>query len=329
MFKPNTFVKATVTALTTCILMACGGDDSSSDSGQEKEKTTFSYTVTPHTFTISLPDKGARVGQNIFPVNITTNSDSDPVSGFTPTMAPMMTMAGGHKHSTPHTGCTETDADGNAECTAYFIMASVMANGDSMGTWNIDFSLPETDEDIQFSPAVKMAMGDTTLAKLKGGIDDQMPSMIMPMASMPMEQTTTTPRTYFIFNNGITGMGENRSVELFIAAKESMNNFPAITEGLILNENSDGELAINSMSDVVVKVSTDNTHWEVATSQGEGIWKSANMTSLVDTFYVSLSVNGELKTTDGEIDDGESNASAIFILSSNEMSSDDISGMDM
>lgn len=323
MIKPATFLKATATTLTACILAACGGESSDSED-KSANRTSQIFTTEGHSLTIYVPEDGAKVGKTIFDINI-QETDGTAVSSVIPNMMPMMAMAAGHKHSSPHTGCTETDIDGNAQCSVYFLMPSEM-NNVVMGIWDLEFSLPEYAEVVNFTPMVKMAMGDTVLAKLKGGADDQMPSMAMTMAMSDMsmnEMPASSPRTYFLFNNGITHMEGTHSVELFLAAKESMTSFPALTSGLTLNSATDAELSIDSIDNVVVKVSADNINWTEATSQGEGIWQATDISGLTTKLYVSLTVNGEQKTLDGEVAD-ENNASAIFTLSSGDMSEMDM-----
>lgn len=323
----KTLAQIFILTLSAIALIACGGS-SSSDPTSDRDKvtqapTTFIYSLKDYTLTIDLPEKGAQVGQTIFAINLTDNF-SNPQAGITPTIKPMMDM-GSYKHSSPHSGCTKTDAEGNANCTVYFNMASVSPNGDSMGTWNIDITLPGTQtgntsdgsETITFTPIVNMAMDTTRVAKLRGGLDDQAPSM----------NGKTDSRQYLIFNNGISvndsisgsESSNNKSVELFIAAKETMMNFPALTTGLILNEdNHETELTVNS---ITVKVSADNSTWTTATSDfseggegSEGIWIADNISGLSNELYVSLTVNGETKTTDGEVA-GTENASAMFVVS--------------
>lgn len=324
-FNTNSMIKATTTTLAACLLMACGGDDDSSSTDQTPAQTSFTYTTESHTFTVSLPEMGATVGKSVFSVNVQDDTGSA-IANLTPTMTPMMNMAAGHQHSAPHTGCTETDVDGNAECTSYFLMPSEM-NGVTMGDWSLGFSLSEGSETISFAPVVKMAMGDTALAKLKGDDNDQIPAMAMQemtMHSMAMDsmemEVQTEARTYFIFNNGIMTMGDNSSVELFLAAKESMMSFPTLTQNLVLNADSANELTIDTLQ---VQVSSDNATWVNASSQGEGIWKATEITGLTDTLYVSLSINGETKTTNGQIT-GDENSAAIFTLANDEMSSMDM-----
>lgn len=314
MIKPTTFLKVTATTLTACILAACGGDDSNSEN-KDASRTSQVFTTEGHSLTIYIPESGAKVGKTVFDINI-QETDGTAVSSVTPNMLPMMAMEAGHKHSSPHTGCTQTDSEGNAQCSVYFLMPSEM-NNVKMGTWDLEFSLPDYEEVVNFTPLVTMPMGDTVLAKLKGGVDDQMPSMAMAMAMN--EMPSSSPRTYYLFNNGITHMEGTHSVELFIAAKESMKSFPALTAGLTLNEGSTGELSIDSIDNVIVKVSADNSTWSDAISKGEGIWQASGISGLTTTLYVSLSVNGDQKTVDGDVA-GDNNASATFTLSSADMS---------
>ena len=315
----KTFAQISTFALASTLLIGCGGSSSSGSNADSSDKettpqTTFTYPLEDYTLIIDLPKKGAQVGQTVFAINLSDNF-SNPQAGITPTIKPMMDM-GSHKHSSPYSGCTETDTEGNANCTVYFNMASVAPNGDAMGTWNIDMTLPNTQtgnssdgsETITFTPEVNMAMGTTRIAKLRGGSDDQAPSM----------NDKTDGRQYLIFNNGISGSENNKSVELFIAAKETMMHFPALTTELTLNAgNRETELTI---SDIVVEVSTDNSNWTTATpngnsnGNGNGIWTADDISGLTNELYVSLKVNGEIKTTDGEVA-GTENASAMFVIS--------------
>lgn len=304
MLKPNTFIKATTATLATCMLIACGGESSDSDT----------ITNNAHTMTLTAPEMGASQGKSIFKLNI-KDADGIAVNAVTPKMMPMMTMVNGHQHSTPNLGCQETDVEGNAECTLYFSMAS----GPTMGVWKLGFTLPDSEQAaIEFTPDVAMAMGDTKRSKLKG-IDDTIAGMEMDGMIMPAS------REYQIYNNGLTGMGDNRSIELFIAAKESMMSYPALVQNQVLNDGSaDYELIPTTID---VKVSTNNSDWITATTSGGGLWQASGLTGLVDnqeaTLFVKLIVNGEDKTTNGEIAD-EVNASAQFTL---KMTSGDMSGM--
>jgi len=304
MLKPNIFVKATTATLAACMLMACGGESSDSDT----------IVNNAHTMTLTSPEMGASEGKSNFTLNV-KDSDGFAINSVVPMMMPMMTMVNGHQHSTPNLGCEETDAEGNASCTLYFSMAS----GPTMGVWNLGFTLPDSEQvAIEFTPTVAMAMGDTKKAKLKG-INDMIAGMEMDGMIMPAS------REYQIYNNGLTGMGDNRSIELFIATKESMMSYPALVRNQVLNDGSaDYELIPTTIE---VKVSTDNSSWITATTSGEGAWQATGLSGLVDNqeaiLYVKLAVNGEDKTTNGKVPEGI-NASAQFIL---KMTMGDMSGM--
>lgn len=292
MIKPATFLKATATTLTACILAACGGDSSSSNNDvKEAPKTTQTHKTETHAFTVSLPTAGAKEGKSVFKLNVKDLSGTAAAS-VVPNMKPMMAMdaaRGGHHHSTPYTGCTETDAAGDSECTVYFLMPSKMANGTVMGKWNLMFSLPDTEGSIDYSPDVSMNM--MAKAQLKGGAGDKIPKMTM------MEN-----RTYYIFNNGITKTVDTSSVELFLAAKESMMSFPTLTDNVVLNKDTDNALTIDSQS-IILKVSSDKETWVDATSldAAKGTWKAEGINNLMKTLFIKLSVNGTEKTTDGEV----------------------------
>jgi len=246
-------------------------------------------------YSFELTPKGMiKEGKAIF--DLTINESDSPVQGVMPMMMPMMYMASGHMHSTPNSGCSMTDASGVAECTAYFLMPSVMGNGDVMGNWDLMFSVGMGDnaESVHFFPKVSMAMGDTVKATLKGDSGDQIAMMDGMAAS----------RSYNIFNNGLSGMGNMRSIELFISAQESMMSFPALVDGEALNAGTDYAMTPGS---IVVRVSTDNATWVTATTDNEGVWTASNLMGLVDgeegTLYVQLSVDGVQKTTDGQAAD--------------------------
>ena len=110
-------------------------------------------------------------GKSQFSLTVTDENEL-PVSGVTPELMPMMHMAM-HNHGTPHEGCTSTDEEGTSTCTIYYLMASEMASGESMGYWKLTVSV--NGEEAKFVPAVMMAMGDTVRAVLKG-VEDTIPA---------------------------------------------------------------------------------------------------------------------------------------------------------
>lgn len=265
MFKPNSFIKATATTLATCMLMACGGDDSSNDDAK--------YVLSLNSAEAA---KTGVMGKTVYSVSV-KDDDGNEIYGVTPTLKPMMAMNAGHHHSSPHTGCTETNDLGNSDCTVYFIMASAM-NGESMGTWTVDIAL-EGAETLSFNPDVTMPMNETVRVNLKG-VDDKVGE---------------TPRIYNIFNNSAMASNGNRNIELFISSKETGMSFPALATNTTLSEGTDDVLSVDTV-DVLVSTDKDAApaDWTTATSKGNGIW-SANVENYTNTFYVKLSVNSEAK----------------------------------
>ena len=181
-------------------------------------------------------------------------------------------------------------------------MASSMG-GMSMGYWQLTV-MAGMGESATFYPTVMMAMGDTTRAILKGQADDMIAGMLMP------EQ-----RSYYVFRDSLGGTTDNHSFGLFIAAKESMMSFPAVSVGTVLNSGDpDYELTVNSMT---VEVSSDGMTWVPATDNGNGHWLANNITGLTDdvsgSLYVRVTINGEQKTTDGMAAAGDgTNDYAVF-----------------
>ena len=193
----------------------------------------------------------------------------------------MMAMNAGYSHSSPHSGCTETNNAGNSDCTVYFIMASAM-NGESMGTWTVDIELEDA-ETLSFNPDVTMPMNETVRVNLKG-VDDKVGD---------------TPRIYNIFNSSAIANNGNRTIELFISSKETGMSFPALATNTTLSEGTDDVLSVDSV-EVLVSTDKDATTWTTASTTGKGVW-TANIENYTDTFYVKLSVNSETKMS-GEFD---------------------------
>lgn len=248
----------------------------------------------------------AMQGQTTFTLRITENASGDPVSGVDVSLMPMMYMAM-HQHGTP-VGDIVDNNDGTYTCTIYYLMASSMM-GTSMGYWELQVMIGGMmGESVSFYPDVMMAMSDTVRATLKGQSD-----LIEAMAMGDMGGIATTEnRSYYLFNNGLTGITDNHDLELFIAAKESMMSYPAVYDGQVLNAgDANYELTISSIE---VDVSTDASTWVSANANandgGNGLWTASGLTGLTDgtegNIYVRLTVNGEQKTTDGTTPNGDS-----------------------
>jgi len=228
----------------------------------------------------------AATGKTMFKIKLTNRSDGTAASGKTVTLRPYMYMAA-KSHSTPMEAVTD-NGDGTYSCTVYYVMSTAM-NGISMGVWELKVTVDGA-ESTRFFPVVGMPMGSTTLARLNGVGDS-----IMGMAGLEK-------RTWFLFNDGLTGMSGNNTFKLFLATKEmnSMLTFPAVRISDTLLDQNGTPWTVNS---IVVEVSTDKTTWTPATDTGNGHWSSAGLSGLTagsaGKIYVRLTVNGELKTTDG------------------------------
>lgn len=240
----------------------------------------------------------AMEGKTVFKLRI--SDDNGAVSGLTPGLMPMMHMGSGMKHSSPNEACTESTTAGEYDCTVYYLMASSMSNGMSMGYWELKV-MPTMAESVTFYPQVMMSMGGTVKVTLNGQSDDQIAGMMMP-----------ENRKYYVFKEWLTGSQNSYSFRMLVAAKESMMNFPALLSGKVLNSGDVlYELTVNA---VTLDVSTDKTNWIAAVANGN-YWTASNITlqdNVATKLYIRLTVNGVQKTTDGLAPDGVANDYAVF-----------------
>jgi hypothetical protein len=228
----------------------------------------------------------ATTGKSMFKVRLTNRSDGTPASGKAVTLRPYMYMAA-KSHTTPMEAVVESGTPGTYDCTVYYVMSSAM-NGMAMGVWELTVTIDAT-ESARFYPTVAMPMGNTTLAKLSG-IDDAI--MV----------TAFEKRTWFLFNDGLSGTAGNHTFKLFLATKEmgTALTFPAVKTGDALR-NEHGTLWM--VTGISIEVSTDKTAWLPASDSGNGHWSASGLTGLstgtAGQIYVRLTVNGEQKTLDG------------------------------
>jgi hypothetical protein len=234
----------------------------------------------------------ASEGKTTFKLRVTRLIDGSPATGLAVSLMPKMYMAA-HSHSTPVDAVVEDGADpGTYKCTVYYLMASKMASGMSMGYWELNVKIGGMmGETATFYPTVGMAMGSTARATLKG-VADKIPGMGGGMASA---------RTYYLFNDGISGgMGGSSTFKLFIAARDDsmMMSYPAVSVGTTLHDQDGEAWTVDSMT---VQASTDENTWLPATDNGNGHWSVSGLSGLASggTLYVMVTVNGEQKTTDG------------------------------
>lgn len=240
---------------------------------------------------------GAMEGKTSFSLNITDRYTTHGVTGLTVMLMPTMYMAT-MSHGTAVDGCVESSTAGLYNCTVYYLMASSMASGMSMGYWELKVTAGAgmAGESAWLYPGVMMAMGDTTRSVLKGQ-NDKIAGMSMGMS---------TARNYYLFKDGVSGTTGDHTFKLFIAARESMMSHPAISAGTVLNAGTMYELTLSSMT---VEVSTDGSNWIPAADNGGGHWSASGITGLTDdvqgNLYVRLTVNGEQKTTNGSVPAGD------------------------
>ncbi|MGE0371095.1 MAG: hypothetical protein AB7Q01_04315 [Gammaproteobacteria bacterium] len=247
-------------------------------------------------------------GKTAFSLSITDRDSGLGVDGLTITVSPVMYMSG-MSHGTAVDGCVAGAAAGDYDCTVYYLMASSMANGMSMGYWDLGISVDGgAIETAHLYPHVMMAMGDTTRSVLKGQADQ------IAMMGMGMPEG----RNYYVFLDTVAAaMGGGHDIALFIAARETMMSHPPVAVGTVLN---DGDMAHElSVASMTVELSTDGATWTAATDNGSGHWSGAGITGLTDgeqgELYVRLTVNGEQKTTNGAAPAGDgSNDYGTFLV---------------
>ena len=252
---------------------------------------------------------GPMEGKSTFQVHVTNRSDDSDAAGLATMLMAMMNMAT-HHHSTPMpVPAVSEDGNGFYTVTLYYLMPSQMMDGTSMGYW--DLTLTVAGEAAHFYPAVMMAMGDTPKVVLKG-LYDADPTVGDTIAGMLGDMS----RNYILFNESLApaGMGSTTyTFEMFIAAMESMMKYPPVYVNAVLNSGDvDHELTVNTMT---VEVSTAvaptaPSDWKTADEDplASGYWSATGLTGLVDgtegKIHVRLSINGEVKTTDGKVSSG-------------------------
>ncbi len=257
---------------------------------------TNSYRVT------YMPEMGMmapRTGKSKFQIRVVKRIDDTPGTGLALKIKPLMHMVNGTNHSTPVDIVSEsTTTAGTYDCTAYYLMASGM----SMGFWDLKVDIADgtTTESAMFFPSVGMAMGTNTVrATLKGQAD-----IISSMSG-------TEKRSYYLFKDGLA-TGGTSTFDLFIAAKQSMMSYPAVSFGTVLSNPT------GTVTSMTVDASTDGgSTWAAALDNSNGHWSVPGLTGLVSgttgTIFVKMTVNGEAKTTDGNVATG-TNDYATFIV---------------
>jgi len=295
---------AIVLVCMTLMIASCGKSDDSSTPA-----TVYKVEYVPGTG-MNAPTEG----KTTFQLMITKTSDGSPATGLTPTLSFLMTMTDGTQHATPIDLVSESSTTpGTYDCTVYYMMSS----GATMGTWEMDVTLDN--ETTKFNPDVAMSMkSDTVRATLKGQND-----IISSMSG-------TEKRSYYIFNDGLTSgmaMGSG-TLNLFIAAKESMMSFPALVSTSVSTTTLHDETGASWSADPVTVEASLDTAFTLpysGTNTKGGHWSISLMSgitsSVTNTIYVRLSVgkNGgtaEQKTTDGNAVSGSNGYQTILVTPS-------------
>ena len=232
-------------------------------------------------------------GKNTFQLHITDRLSGNNVTGKVPMLMPMMHMAL-MNHSTPMPVPAVTEVGGGLyNVTLYYLMASQMMDGTSMGFWDLEFTVAA--EKAHLYPTVMMAMPGMLQVRLKG-VDD------IVMVMDPVTETMImVSRPYFIFKDDLAAGSDMDlyNFSVFVAARETMMKFPAIYVGNTLS----GQI----ISDARVEMSVDDgATWIVATDGLNGVW---NVTDLPLTsgqaneirikLWVDHNSVAEYKTTNG------------------------------
>ena len=275
--------------------------------GSYKTAETQTYKVTY--ITSSMPTFH---GKAQFQISVTDKNDIPvPDLALTDTLKvmPMMYMNAGHRHATPMGEVTES-APGVYDVTIYYVMASrmgAMENFRAMGTWDLKVMIGM--ESVHFYPNIMMAMGDTVVTQLKAqntGTDT-----VINMDGL--EES----RTYLIFREDLSGIATDATFEMFLATRDTMMDFPAVDEDEIL----DSAAGPITLSTVEVQVSTDGTNFNSASNPNNstGYFSRLNMDISAGKIYVKLTVDGELKTTNGlpadnSTDPDDTNMHAVFTV---------------
>ncbi len=241
----------------------------------------------------------AAAGMTTFNIVITDLSDGSPATGLAVSLMPMMHMAT-MGHSSPVGAVVEDSAHpGTYKCAVYYLMADEMS-GTSTGYWDLKVLIGGMmGETATFFPRVGMTMGTTTVRATLKGQSDTIAGMMGP-----------EKRSYYIFYKGVT----TTSFSFFIAAKESMMSFPAVSKGTVLHDASGAAWTVDP---IAVSVSTDGTTWVKATDREKGNWTVSGLSGLssgqTGTIFVKVIVNGEKKTIDGT-STGGANGYAAFTV---------------
>ncbi len=224
----------------------------------------------------------AAMGKTTFKLRVRTRADYLPATGLAITLKPLMTMPT-YSHSAPADVVTESATPGTYDCAIYYQMAS----GAGMGYWEVTATIGA--EKAVFNPSVAMAMGtDSTLVRLWGVTDVGAGGMAI--------------TKYVIFKDGPLTAATG-SLRLYLARGENMMmDFKPVYVGATLA----GPTGTVTSATLTASADAAFTTPLSASHAANGHW-SVDVSSLSPaagtqaTVYLKLDVNGENKTSDGNV----------------------------
>mgnify|MGYP005998225563 CR=1 FL=1 len=230
--------------------------------------------------TVTVSGDGVAEGQDI---NVTPNMQMVDGDG-NPTMT----------HGTPFSANEgQLDASGQFKTTAYFLMPSAM--GDTkMGDWSINVEYNGVTEN--FPITVKM-MG-TDRKNLVGTLADD------PISHMGND----VARSYYLYEHALD---TEQQFSVYIAARETLFDYPAVINGAVLSAGTSYELNIGT-AEVTMCLDSGSTCAALdVVTDNDGIYTTTDLTFVdksTDKIRVSLSINSDEKTiTKDNTDDNVNN----------------------
>ncbi len=301
MMKHSWSVWNSVVAILVVVMLAgCGTDTKTEYVQTSAPASTYLVEYIPGTTMGVIAD--ATTGKTTFKLRVRNRSTFAAATGLSIQLTPTMHMAS-YEHGTPADVVKESTTLGTYDCTIYYLMAS--GTGMMGGYWELQVKIGS--ETAMFYPSVGMAMEtDTVRATLKGQSDDLITST-----------TGTSFRSYYLFKDGAA---TNASINLFLASNVNMSQspYPMIYNGATLTNHQNVPWTVIS---VLVEGTTDTSlsSWGTGTNPaGDGHWIVSGLTltsSVTNTVYVRMIVNGTVKTTDGLVSNGSgTNTYATFTV---------------
>ncbi len=270
--------------ITTLALTGCITDDSSSDQAEQAP-----FVITPIAkaidadpqYSITMSSSNVNVANGYAELTVLVNdNNNDELPNSPVSITPHMLMVSGMEHGTPISNSSgNLDENGEFTSTAYFLMPSSM-NGTEMGDWT--FTVEFDGESQDFLVEVD---GMSDMQKLQGGsADSEFPDLIPDtMANMMMDnmnEMAMTNRSYYVFNRGRMVMGDMNSFEVYVAAREDLFTYSAISGDQTLNDEVMGaELSITTASVKMCIADCENeANWQDAEHNGEeGVYKGMDL----------------------------------------------------